>query len=87
MQRTVQRELDRAALFWLVIVMAGSAFALWLAWNHYHASTALHRITRAKGFVSDFGNAATGICAVAIPLAIWLFRKALFGKYKLGPRR
>jgi hypothetical protein len=84
MERTVERRIDGVALCRLVIVTFASGAAFWLAWNHFQISTALHQATRARGFVSDFGQVATGISAVAIPLMIWLFRKAFFSKYNLG---
>ena len=83
MEKTLQRKVDWAALASLVVVTLVFGITFWLFWTHFQNSSAIQETGRARGYISDFGKAATGLSAIAIPMMVWLFRKTFFGQYRL----
>ena len=85
---SLKRKIDQTALGWLVVVTVATAGALVWSWVAHLADPG--QISCSDGGItvphcsSSFGDDATLICAIAVPLMGWLAYKAFFTRYGRG---
>ena len=81
----LKRKIDETALGWLVVVTVSAAGAL--VWSWVTRLSVPGKISCSGGGItvphcsSSFGDDATLICVIAVPLMGWLTHKAFFTRY------
>jgi hypothetical protein len=78
----MRRQVHFPALAWLVVTLIGTATAMYGAWVRFSAVPTLGQTFRPRAWTSLFGDMATAILIVALPLIIWLGHKAFFSRFR-----